>query len=75
MEQYAMNNKETLAYVRSEAKKLGLTLKESSCSINGCKAYHFIERGNKYNVIVDTMTLEIALKRVCSGELKNLKGW
>ena len=75
MEQYAMNNKETLAYIRAEAKKLGLTLKESTSSINGGKAYHFIERGNKYNVIVDTMTLEIALKRVCSGELKNLKGW
>ena len=76
MEQYAMNNKESLAYIRTEAKKLGLTLiVDKSCRINGATAYKFIERYNKYNVIVSTMTLGMALNRVCSGELENWKEW
>ena len=33
-----MNNKTTLAYVKAEAKKLGLTLREKKFTINGAKA-------------------------------------
>lgn len=70
-----MNNKECLSYVKSEAKKIGLTLREKNMTINNAKAYKFIERGNVHNTIVDNMTLIMALNRVCSGELKDWKNW
>ena len=59
-----MNNKTTLAYVKAEAKKLGLTLREKKFTINGAKAYRFIVRGDKTSTIVDNMTLEMALNLI-----------
>ena len=70
-----MSNAETLTYVRAQAKKLGLTLKTQSMTINGAPAYKFIERGNDHTVIVSNMNLGMALNRVCSGELENWKTW
>lgn len=67
----AMTVKETLTYVRAEAKKLGCTLREQQMTINGAKAYKFVKRGSG-EWLIKNMTLGLALVSIESGRLHEL---
>ena len=66
-----MNNKETLQYLRAEAKKLGCTLKRQNLTINGAKAYKYVYRGTD-NYLIKNMTLSQALENMESGFLADV---
>lgn len=68
---YSMNNKETISYLRAEAKKLGCTLKEQKMTINGGKAYKYVIRGTD-DWLIKNMTLGMAKINMESGRLAEL---
>ncbi|WP_426994444.1 hypothetical protein [Methylomonas sp. CM2] len=68
---YSMNNKQTLSYLKAEAKKLGCTLKEQTMTINGGKAYKYVIRGTD-DWLIKNMTLGMALENFESGKLADL---
>lgn len=65
---YTMNNKETISYLRAEAKKLGCTLKEQQMTINGGKAYKYVIRGTD-EWLIKNLTLGMAYEKLESGFL------
>jgi len=67
-----MNNKETIEYLRAEARKLGLTFREHRMPISGGKYYRFIKRGDSTKTIVTASSLGIAMEWIVSDCLSDL---
>ena len=63
-----MNYSETISYIRSESKKLGLTFK-----VESNKSYSFINRTTKQE-IYKSSSLDLCLDEVCKKDyLKGIK--
>ena len=69
-----MKTKETVSYIKSIAKKAGLTFK---CVGSGCITatpyYAFFERGTSH-MVYENVTLSVALDDACSGYIESWDG-
>lgn len=68
-----LSNKEAISYIRSAAKSVGLTFKQSSTRLNGALLWKLVVRGGGETVMSNYL-LSSALNDACRGYIQSWNG-